>query len=280
MKILITGANGLVGAACVEHCRALGDVVAAKTREELDIADAAETLLQISEFKPDSVINCAAWTDVDGCETDKAKNFAANARGVENLAKACRQFKANLVTISTDYVFDGAKTDFYTQRDDTNPQSEYGKAKLAGEHFALQTLGRAIVVRSGWIFGVRGRNFLSKMPELLRAGKSIKAIADATGTPTFAPHLAARLREFAELDLPGIYHVTNAGDGTTYADFARSVPNVNADLIETVGFADLQRPAPRPQNSKLRCLLSEKIGLAPLPDWKTALAEFLEQMPK
>ncbi len=277
MKILVTGAGGLVGGETTKYCQNIGDTVVAATRAELDIADKQAVFEFLEREKPDSVINCAALTDVDGCETNVEQNYQANAYAVENLALGCRKIGANLVTISTDYVFDGAKTDFYTQRDDTNPTSEYGKAKLLGEHLALTNLGRAIVVRSGWIFGRNGKNFLSKMPELLFAGKTIKAIGDSHGTPTFAVDLAKRLRELAELDLPGVYHVTNSGEGTTYKGFAREI-GINQNLIESVSFADLKRPAPRPQNSKLRCLISEKFGLAPLPDWKTALRNYVESL--
>lgn len=277
MKILITGAGGLVGGETVRHCAALGDSVIAATRAELDIADKAAVFEFLEREKPDSVINCAALTDVDGCEINVEQNYQANAYAVENLALGCRKVGANLVTISTDYVFDGLKADFYTQRDDTNPISEYGKAKLLGEHLAQTNLGRAIVVRSGWIFGLNGKNFLSKMPELLFAGKTIKAISDSHGTPTFAVDLAKRLRELAELDLPGVYHVTNSGEGTTYQGFASEI-GINQNLIESVSFADLKRPAPRPQNSKLRCLISEKFGLKPLPDWKTALRNYVESL--
>lgn len=280
MKILVTGAAGLVGGSTIKFCRQIGDTVLAAAREQLDIADKESVFAFLEREKPDSVINCAAYTDVDGCETNREKNFAANAFGVENLALGCRRINANLVTISTDYVFDGAKNDFYTQRDDPNPQSEYAKAKLAGEHLAKNNLARAIIVRTGWIFGDGGKNFLSKMPELLFAGKKIKVIRDSSGTPTFAPDLARRLRELAELDLPGIYHVTNAGDGTTYEGFARSIENVDQNLIESVSFADLNRPAPRPQNSKLRCLISEKLGLKPLPHWREALQNFADSEAK
>lgn len=278
MKILITGAGGLVGGETVKYCSQIDDEVVALTRENLDIADREKVFAMLQTEIPDAVINCAAWTDVDGCETNHEKNYAANAYGVENLALGCRQSGAGLVTISTDYVFDGEKSDFYTQRDDTNPQSVYGQAKLLGEHLALNNLGRAIVVRSGWIFGAAGRNFLSKMPQLLLEGKAVKAIRDSHGTPTYAPHLARRLRELAEKDIPGIYHVTNAGDGTTYEGFARAISGADQNLIESVSFADLQRPAPRPQNSKLACLISGKLGFAPLPHWQEALNDYIDSL--
>ncbi|MBC7798050.1 MAG: dTDP-4-dehydrorhamnose reductase, partial [Pyrinomonadaceae bacterium] len=279
MKILITGANGLVGGETVSYCRSIGDEVSAMPRESLDIADRNQVFDFVTREKPDSIINCAAWTDVDGCELNPEKNYSINAFGVENLASACKKVGANFVTISTDYVFDGAKNGFYTQRDDVNPTSIYGQAKLEGERLAMKSLARAIVVRSGWIFGTNGRNFLSKMPELLAAGKTIKAISDAHGTPTFAPDLAKRLRELAEADLPAIYHVVNAGEGTTYELFARTIadklPNAEQSQIEAVSGSTLKRPAPRPDNSKMSCLISEKLGFAPLPNWTDALERYL-----
>jgi len=279
MKVLITGANGMVAQATAEHCRSIGDEVSALTREQLDIADRSSVLEVLDRERFDSVINCAAWTDVDGCETDREKNYAANAQGPENLAIGCRNTNANLVTISTDYVFDGAKEGFYTQRDDPNPESEYGRAKLAGERLAQAALARTIVVRAGWIFGPGGTNFLSKVVEKLLNGEGVKAISDAFGTPTYAPDLAKRLRELAVLDLPGIYHAANAGGGISYAGFARSVlPDPN--LVEDISAAALTRAAARPQNSRLRCLLSEAIGLKPLRPWEEALKDFIERSPK
>ena len=276
MKVLITGANGMVAQATAEYCRSMGDEVSALTREQLDIADRSSVLEVLDRERFDSVINCAAWTDVDGCETDREKNYAANAQGPENLAIGCRNTNANLVTISTDYVFDGAKEGFYTQRDDPNPESEYGRAKLAGERLAQAALARTIVVRAGWIFGPGGTNFLSKVVEKLLNGEGVKAISDAFGTPTYAPDLAKRLRELAVLDLPGIYHAANAGGGISYAGFARSVlPDPN--LVEDISAAALTRAAARPQNSRLRCLLSEAIGLTPLRPWEAALKDFIER---
>lgn len=277
MKILITGAAGLVGEAIVRYCRTIGDEVAAARREDLDIADRQAVISFLELEKPDSVINCAAVTDVDGCESNDEKNWAANAYGVENLALGCRKINANLVTISTDYIFDGAHSGFYTQRDDPNPLSRYGKAKLAGERLAQTALARTIVVRTGWIFGAGGRNFLSQGVGMILAGKSLTAINDAHGTPTYAPELARRLRELAEADLPGVYHVSNSGEGTTYAGFFRLVSGVRADQIADAASESLHRPAPRPSNSKLRCLISEKLGFEPLQHWEAALNDYVEQ---
>lgn len=279
MRILITGANGMVARATIRHCESIGDEVVSLSRQELNIADKRVVFEVFRREKFDAVINCAAYTDVDGSETNIEKCYAANAAGVENLALASKEIDCRFVTISTDYVFDGANKDFYTQRDTPNPQGVYGKAKLEGEIRARNAYARSVIVRSGWIYGTGGTNFLSVMHNLLAEGKTIKAIYDSFGTPTFANDLAKRLRELAALDLPAIYHVTNAGEGTSYAGFAEKVCEIKGfdkNLLERASANSLKRPAPRPQSSKLACLFSEKFGLKPLQNWEDALQEFLE----
>ncbi len=278
MKILITGANGMVAKSAIDYCRAIGDEVIALTRQNLDIADTQQVEGVLSREKPDAVINCAAYTDVDGAETNQEICYLANAVGVENLALAAKKIDCAFVTISTDFVFDGTKDGFYTQRDTPNPQSVYAKSKLEGEIRARNAYARSIIVRSGWIYGTDGTNFLSVLPKLLADGKHLKAINDSYGTPTFAVDLAKRLRELAELDLPAIFHTTNSGDGISYGDFARKVCKIKGfdqNLLENVSTNDLKRPAPRPQFSRLACLFSEKFGLEPLPNWEKSLEKFV-----
>jgi len=278
MKILITGANGMVARAAIGHCIEIGDDVKALTRSQFDILDRDAVFATIDEFRPDAVLNCAAFTDVDGAETYREACYAANAVGPENLALGCREYDAVLVTISTDYVFDGRKSGFYTQRDTPNPEGVYALSKLEGEMRVRDANARSIIVRSGWIYGPGGTNFLSVMHRLLGEGKRIKAIGDSYGTPTYAVDLARRLREFAELDLPCTYHVVNAGEGTSYHGFAREVCRLGSfdpDLIDEVSKADLSRPAPRPDSSKMSCLFSSRFGLEPMPEWREALASFL-----
>jgi dTDP-4-dehydrorhamnose reductase len=275
MKVLITGANGMVARAAIAYCRSLGDEIFTYTRQEMDISDSAVVKNIFSDTLPEAVINCAAYTDVDGSETHTELCYAANALGVENLAAAAKNIAATFVTISTDYVFDGKNPGFYTEQDETGPLGVYGKAKLEGEIRAREVDPDCIIVRSGWIYGRGGTNFLSKAHLLLAEGKTIKAISDSYGTPTFADDLAVRLRELAELKQPGLYHVTNAGDGASYAGFARNAAEINGydmNLIEDISVDSLQRPAPRPRSSKLVTLNTK---LAPLPDWKKALETFL-----
>ncbi|MFN6964546.1 MAG: dTDP-4-dehydrorhamnose reductase [Pyrinomonadaceae bacterium] len=278
MKILITGANGMVARAAAEHCRSIGDDVVALSRQQMDIAHRPSVESTIADVAPDAVINCAAYTNVDGAEADEQAAYDANAAGVENLAAACRIVGSRFVTISTDYVFDGSKDGFYTQRDTPAPQGVYARTKRRGEILALSTYARSIVVRSGWIYGDGGTNFLSVIPRLLAEGKTIKAIGDSFGTPTYAGDLARRLRELAELDLPCIFHVTNSGEGTSYYGFAEKVCDLGGfdrSLLERVSKDDLNRPAPRPANSKLACLFTPRLGLAPMPPWDEALESFM-----
>lgn len=278
MKTLITGAAGLVGRAVAQHCARSGDQIIGLDHAALDISDAQAVNAIMDRERPDVLINCAAWTDVDGCELDPERAQLANARGPELLALACRRVGSLLITISTDYVFDGEKDGFYTQRDQPNPQSVYALSKLAGEQRAQNAWARTMVVRSGYIFGSGGTNFLSTMVERGQRGEHLKVINDSYGTPTYAPDLADRLRRLALLDLPGIYHVVNAGDGASFDDFARvafEAAGLDTAPIETVSMSTLKRPAPRPRNSRLRCLLSEAIGLPDLPSWKGAVRNFV-----
>lgn len=269
----------MVGRACVAHCTAQGDEVLACDHRMLDIADEKAVSDLLSHERPEAVINCAAWTDVDGCESDPDRAYMVNARGPENLAANSRRIRAVLVTISTDYVFDGTKEGFYNQRDDPNPQSVYGAAKLEGERRAAMASARTIVVRTGWIFGPGGQNFLSTAVNRAALGERLKAIRDAYGTPTYAKDLALRLRQLAEKDIPGIFHVVNGGNGASFEEFARCAlahTSYDAANIESIEMSSLHRPAPRPVNSRLSCLLSAAIGLEPLPSWQEALKDFVK----
>lgn len=278
MKVAVTGAGGLLGRAVKTHCTSQGDEVHAFDHHVLDITDASAVNSQLGDLKPDVVFNCAAWTDVDGCESDPNRAERANALGPQQLASTCREIDALLITVSTDYVFDGTKDGFYTQRDHPNPISVYGRSKLEGERRAQAAYARTIVVRSGYIFGVGGNNFLSTFLDRAHRGEPLKAISDMTGTPTYAPDLAARLRELALLDLPGIYQVVNSGEGVSFETFARTAladDGMDPAIVQSTTLAELNRPAPRPRNSRLRCLLSEAIGLTPLRGWQAALEDFV-----
>ena len=278
MKVIVTGASGLVGRAVVAHVAAEGETALGFDHAGLDVSDEAAIENTVVSERPDVVVNCAAWTDVDGCESNREHALAANAQGPELLALACRKIDALFIHISTDYVFDGTKQGFYTQEDGPNPISMYGVSKLEGERRARAAWARTIIVRSGYIFGVGGTNFLSTLIARASRGERLMAIMDAEGTPTYATDLAGRILDLARLDRPDLYHVVNAGEGVSFADFAASAlekAGFEEDLLQPITLDSLDRPARRPRNSRLRCLVSEALGLEPLPNWQDSLSQFI-----
>lgn len=278
MKVIVTGASGLVGRAVVAHVAAEGETALGFDHAGLDVSDEAAIENTVVSERPDVVVNCAAWTDVDGCESHREHALAANARGPELLALACRKIDALFIHISTDYVFDGTKQGFYTQEDGPNPISMYGVSKLEGERRARAAWARTIIVRSGYIFGVGGTNFLSTLIARASRGERLMAIMDAEGTPTYATDLASRILDLARLDRPDLYHVVNAGEGVSFAEFAASAlekAGFEEDLLQPITLDSLDRPARRPRNSRLRCLVSEALGLEPLPYWQDSLSQFI-----
>jgi dTDP-4-dehydrorhamnose reductase len=177
-------------------------------------------------------------------------------------------------------VFDGKKEGFYTEDDRPDPQSVYARSKYEGELRSSAVNPDSIIVRSGWIYGHAGTNFLSILPELVSERRTFKAIDDVFGTPTFADDLAVRLRELAAAEASGIFHATNYGDGTSYYGFACTVEKIlgtEVQMTERVSEKDLDRPAARPRNSRLKSIRSEKYDLGPLRDWKEALNAFLKE---
>ena len=278
MKVMVTGADGLVGRAVTAHCVAQGEGVIALNHRDLDITHKVKVDAAFDRERPEVVINCAAWTDVDACEFDPDRARRVNAYGPELLALGCRRVGALLITLSTDYVFDGEKDGFYTQRDQPNPQSIYAVSKLEGERGAQANCPRTIVVRSGYIFGSSGTNFLSTIVARARRGEHLQVIRDSFGMPTSARDLAAQLCRLAYLDVPGLYHVVNSGDGASFEDFARLVlesAGLDGSLLTPVSMKSLNRPARRPRNSRLRCLLSGAVGLEPMPFWQDAVRDFV-----
>jgi dTDP-4-dehydrorhamnose reductase len=280
MKVLITGANGMVARAATLHCQEIGDEVVALTHLDLDISDREKAFKAFENHQPEIVLNCAAYTDVDGAERNEETAYAVNAAGPENLAVASGKTGARFVTISTDYVFDGTKDGFYDQDDSPNPQSSYARSKYEGELRSTAANPNSIIVRSGWIYGHGGTNFLSVLPKLLSSENEVKAIDDAFGTPTFAKDLVARLRQLAVKGASGVFHATNSGPGVSYYAFAIQAAmqlGLDTERIRRVSDSDLNRPAARPLNSRLQCSRSRSIGLPPLRDWKLALTEFLNE---
>ena len=252
MRVLVTGAGGQLGREVVEACLSAGDEVVACDRTVLDVTDRDQVLQVMAAAAPDAVVHAAAWTDVDGCETDPERAYAANALGTRHVAEAARLVGARICYVSTDYVFDGTADRPYHEWDATNPVSVYGRSKLAGE----VVLGPDdTVVRTSWVCGRHGRNFVKNILAGAAAGRPLTVVDDQHGCPTFAEDLAAMVRRLVVARLPGLFHVTNQGP-TTWYRFARDAldaAGLDTSLVTPITTADLQppRPAPRPANSVL-----------------------------
>jgi dTDP-4-dehydrorhamnose reductase len=247
---------------------------------ELDITDRDSVRRASEQVRPDLILNCAATADVDRCERDPDWAYAVNEQGARHLAETAHDSGAEVVHVSTDYVFDGAKAGFYTQADEPRPLSVYGQSKLAGERAALAACEQCYVVRTSWLFGVGGKNFGSRVIEYARAGARLKGVMDQFSIPTYAADLARRIEEIIQLKTHGLYHGVNSGPATwlEFAQRALALAGIRDVEIEPVTRAQLNQAAPRPHNSAMRCLLSEQIGLAPLRDWREAMPEFVGEL--
>jgi dTDP-4-dehydrorhamnose reductase len=275
MRLLVTGALGMLGQDVVSAARGAGHEVTACSRAELDITDVDALHEAIAGVRPDVVINCAAWTDVDGAEAAESAAFAVNGAGPGQLGEAAAEHGAWTVHVSTDYVFDGRARSPYVESSATGPLSAYGRSKLTGERqLAAAAPGAHTIVRSSWLFGTGGIGFPAKIRGLAAARKEVTVVDDQVGCPTFAAHLAAALLTIAAARPLGIVHVAGAGHCSWY-EFAREIAsawNLPAQ-IKPGRSADLARPAPRPAFSVLG---TERDADAPrLPHWRDGLAEYL-----
>jgi dTDP-4-dehydrorhamnose reductase len=275
VRTLVTGAGGQVGQAVVA---ALGSrEIVALTHAELDLADRDVVDRVLAETTPDAVINCGALTDVDRCEHDVDSAFAANALAVRNLATAAARCEAHVVHISTDYVFDGRARTPYDEWAPVAPLSEYGRSKLAGEYELARHATSWTVVRTAWVFGRRGGDFVSWVIDAVSRGETPPVVDDQTSSPTYAPDLAATLVALAAGRRPGIFHVTNAGTATRrdLATEALRARGLDPGSIKPVSFADLDRPAARPPYSALDNRALRLAGFPPLRSWRDAVVEYV-----
>jgi dTDP-4-dehydrorhamnose reductase len=271
MRVLITGAAGLVGTA-LQRAYAKEKVLPLR-HSQLDISDVDAVHREVSDFKPDVIFNCAV-IGVDDCERDPQLARRVNVSGPRFLADAAADVRAALVHFSTNYVFDGdrAPEHAYTQDDVAKPVNVYGETKLQGEREVADACSRAFVVRTSWVFGREKDSFLSTAGAKLARGERIRAITDTWASTTYVEDLVARVREIVDRNEPGMYHVVNDG-ALSYEEFALECARlVGADplLIDRAREADAQRPARRPRATAMRCL-----RLPPLRPWREALADYL-----
>lgn len=276
MRCLITGAGGMLGRAL---CRALGDrhEVVALAHAQLDVADLTAVQAALARWAPDVVIHAASWTDVDDCQRDPDRAFRVNGLGSRNVALACQAVGAACCYISTDYVFDGAKAEPYTEFDLPNPVSIYGASKLAGERAVQGLTPRHWIIRTSWLYGPGGRNFVRTILTKVRAGEDLRVVDDQSGSPTYAPDLAQAITRLIEEPRYGLWHLTNSQSCTWY-DFAAAILENTGQTgvrLEPILSKELDRPAPRPKNSVLRNYCWELEGWPLLRRWPDALRDYL-----
>lgn len=275
MKLLVTGAAGMLGRDVMHAADNAGHEVVGFGHNELDVADAAAVAARVGDERPGVVINCAAWTDVDGAEESEREATAVNGAGAGNIAAAAAECDATVLYVSSDYVFDGSKGSAYVESDQTAPLSAYGRSKLAGEEATRAANRRHFIVRSSWLFGTGGPNFVETMLRLAADQSEVLVVRDQVGAPTYTWHLAygiVRLIEGVEF---GIHHMAASGACSWY-EFAREIFE-QADVECTVMSATtemLGRPAPRPAYS---ALASQRPHPIELPSWQDGLAAYLTQ---
>lgn len=277
MRALITGADGQLARELVSTAPP-GFELRSVSRVQCDITDLPIIEKAFKSFRPDVVINTAAYTAVDAAEENEELAFAVNARGAENIAKAAELFGARLIHISSDYVFDGRRSSPYPPDAPTNPINVYGESKLAGEKLALAAAPSAVIVRAGWLYSTKGRNFLTTILTALRSSRALSVVTDQEGSPTSAYEFALVLWKASETDLQGIYHWSNSGCASWY-DFAREIARVGQELglldeepeIRPVTAEAYRRPAKRPAYSVLdSTVLAGALKVSP-SSWQQAL---------
>ena len=296
MKVFVTGVSGQLGRDVMLELKKRGIEAVGSDRSgdgkgefdvvALDITDQANVEKTLTELKPDAIVHCAAWTNVDGAEDDKMQPIVkkVNVDGTQNLANMAKKLGAKMVYISTDYVFNGQGTTPW-QPDDKSyaPLNFYGETKLGGEQAVANTLDKYFIVRIAWVFGQNGKNFVDTMLRVGKEHKEVKVVDDQIGTPTYCPDLARLLVDMLETDKYGYYHATTEGGYISWADFTKEIfaqADIDSKVIPVTTDEYEQNAgksvAKRPKNSRLDKSKLTKNGFKPLPTWQDALSRYLK----
>jgi dTDP-4-dehydrorhamnose reductase len=277
--LLVIGAKGMLGRDLVGvlHSSFPDDEIVGWDIEEIDIQKEEESVSKIEKLRPDIVIHTAAYTDVDGCERDEERAFAVNAEGTKYVAWAAARCRAKMVYLSTDYVFDGNKREPYLESDLPHPLNVYGRSKLQGEQYAQELVKDGLIIRTQWLYGRHGKNFVGSILHQAREKKALSIVNDQIGSPTYTTDLARAISVLIQFDAQGIFHVTNS-DRCTWFTFGQTILNLsgmNEVKVIPISSEELHRPAVRPSYSVFNCQkLKEKTGLTLRP-WSEALKDYL-----
>ncbi len=279
MKITLFGATGILGQALMRQWNGdrSGNEVAGLSSKDADIRNKQQVLDAVKCTMPDWVVLTAAYTDVDGCETNRDLAFDVNVRGAVHVAEAAKQFGSRLLFISSDYVFDGTKTTPYETDDEVEPRSVYGQSKAEAEKEIRRILPDACIVRTSWLFGVGGKCFPDTILKLAATRPEIEVVADQRGSPTYAEDLASAIIQLCHRNAAGIVHATNRGD-CSWFDFAQEIVSAAAinTIVRPTTSDKFVRPAPRPAYSVLSPTSLQEYGIA-MPEWKTAIRHYIRQ---
>jgi len=284
MKVLVTGASGQLGVDTVRVVQAKGHEVLGCDRHTLDITNLEQCQQVITSFGPEVIIHCAAYTAVDAAETDMDGAYLVNAVGTRNIVIAAEAVQAKVIYISTDYVFDGQGIHPYHEYDNTDPQSIYGKSKRAGEVLTQSLSSRYFIVRTSWVYGLHGNNFVKTMLKLGQEKPQLKVVHDQKGSPTYTVDLASFLTELMETEKYGVYHASNSESCTWYEFtqeiFKQAVDILGVDMqaiLEPCATNEFPRPAPRPANSVMEHLSIRTNGFTDIRSWQEGLTAFLQE---
>lgn len=279
MRTLVLGGTGMLGRAVVAEARSRSLPVLGLSRDQADIRDRERLLYWVDAFRPELIVNCAAYTKVDACEGEgREEAFAINAEAVDNVVAAAREAKAWLAHVSTDYVFDGKGNEPYREDAPVGPLSVYGRSKLEGERRVLAH-DRSTVVRTSWLFGQGGPNFVATIVRLIEEGKHLRVVRDQEGAPTYTPFLARAILDLAQLQAGGVVHYRNRGPVSWY-DFATEIAGLWSGTnripeVVPITTEEFPRPAPRPAYSVLDVSRFEEITGRRVEPWGWGLAEYL-----
>ena len=287
MKILVTGAKGMMGSDLVKVLSQKKEYnLTGATRSDFDITDYSQTLQFLKDKRPDIVIHAAAYTKVDDCESHSETAYKVNEAGTKNIASGCKDINAKLICISTDYIFNGRKNTPYLENDMPEPLSVYGDSKLKGELAVQDILNDFIIVRTSWLFGKNGNNFIkailkqvdkAQKDNSVAAGFSLRVVNDQTGSPTYTIDLSHAIEKLISCNAKGIFNITNSGECSWY-QFAKKIlelAGIKGVEVVPIKTKELNRPAPRPAYSVLDCSKFKNTTNYQMRHWEDALKDYL-----